>query len=235
MVGTVGSAGLIAVGLTRPMMRIFVNWSGQMFSIHTLTEIRDRWLIQMLWLSVVLIGVFVVAPNRVQASSVQRLSESEVVQQIQRYCTVSWRNANVPRAEWCDCSQQLFCELLQRVHRRHLELAISQDESDERRELNRAIWRIIKRQQRSDARSILHMGWRDSSHSARAQEVDDLLADVIHIGKHALSARQLCIVQMASEGYTIADIANHLGIPVARASDEKYRSIQRIREIFNSE
>jgi len=116
-----------------------------------------------------------------------------------------------------------------------LGLAIAQGESDERRELNRAIWRIIKRQQRSDARSILHMGWRDSSHSARAQEVDDLLADVIHIGKQALSARQLCIVQMASEGYTIADIANHLGIPVARASDEKYRSIQRIRERFNAE
>jgi hypothetical protein len=235
MVGAVGSAGLIAAGLTRLMMRVFVNWSGQMFSIQTLTEIRDRWLIQMLWLSVVLIGVFVVAPNRVQASSVRRLSESEVVQQIQRYCTVSWRNANVPRAEWCDCSQQVFCELLQRVHRRYLELAISQDESDERRELNRAIWRIIKRQQRSDARSILHMGWRDSSHSARAQEVDDLLADVIQIGKHALTARQLCIVQMASEGYTIADIANHLGIPVARASDEKYRSIRRIRECFNAE
>ena len=206
-----------------------------MFSIQTRTEVRGRWLIQMVWLSVVLIGVFVVAPNRVQASSVQRLSESEVVQQIQRYCTASWRNANVPRAEWGDCSQQVFCELLQRVHRRHLELAISQVETDERRELHRAIWRIIKRQQRSDARSMLPMGWRDSSHSARAQEVDDLLADVIHIGKHALSSRQLCIVQMASEGYTIADIANHLGIHVARASDEKYRSIQRIREIFNSE
>ncbi len=108
-----------------------------MFSIQTITEIRDRWLVKMLWLSVVLIGVFVVVPNRVQASSVQPLSESEVVQQIQRYCTVSWRNANVPRAEWCDCSQQLFCELLQRVHRRHLELALSQDESDERMELNR--------------------------------------------------------------------------------------------------
>ena len=89
MVGTVGSAGLIATGLTRLMMRVFVNWSGQMFSIQTLTEIRDRWLIQMLWLYVVLIGVFVVAPNRVQASSVQRLSESEVVQQIQRYCSAS--------------------------------------------------------------------------------------------------------------------------------------------------
>ena len=117
MVGAVGSAGLIAAGLTRLMKRVFVNWSGQMFSIQTLTEIRDRWLIKLLWLSVVLIGVFVVAPNRVQASSVQSLSESEIVQQIQRYCTVSCRNANVPRAEWCDCSQQLFCELLQRVHR----------------------------------------------------------------------------------------------------------------------
>ena len=98
-----------------------------------------------------------------------------------------------------------------------------------------SVWRIIKRQRRSDARSMLPMSGRDPSHSARAKEVDDLLADVIHIGKHALSARQLCIVQMASEGYTIADIANHLGITVARASDEKYRSIQRIREIFNSE
>jgi len=205
-----------------------------MHLIQTITMIRDRWLIKLLWLSVVLIGVIVVAPNRVQASSVQSLSESEIVQQIQRYCTVSWRNANVPRAEWCDCSQQLFCELLQRVHRRHLGLAIAQDESDERRELNRAIWRIIKRQRRSDARATLNMGWRDSSHSARAQEVDDLLADVIHIGTHALSARQLCILQMASEGYTIADIAHHLGIPVARVSDEKYRGIQKIREIFNS-
>jgi hypothetical protein len=206
-----------------------------MFSIRTLTVIRGRWLIKTLWLSVVLMGVFVVAPNRVQASSVQPLSESEIVQQIQRYCTASWRNANVPRAEWCDCSQQLFCELLQRVHRRHLELAIARDESDERRELNRAIWRIIKRQRRLDARSMLPMSERDPSHSARAKEVSDLLADVIHIGKHALSARQFCIVQMASEGYTIADIAKHLGIPVARASDEKYRSIRRIRESFNAE
>lgn len=204
-------------------------------SIHTAKKIRGRWLAKTLWYAVVLIGVFVVAPSRVQAFSVQRLSESEIVQQIQRYCTVSWRNANVPRAEWGDCSQQLFCELLQRVHRRHLEIAVSQDESDERRELNRAIWRIVKRQSRSSARSMLPIGWRDSSHSARAQEVDDLLADVFHAGKHALSARQLSIVRMASEGYTIADIANHLGIPAARASDEKYRSIKKIRDIFNSE
>jgi hypothetical protein len=231
LVGTLGSASLFAAGL----MRVFFDWSGQMHSIQTLREIRDGWLIKMLWLFVVLIGVFVVAPNRVQACSVQPLSESEVVQQIQRYCTVSWRNANLPRAEWGDCSQQLFCELLQRVHRQHLELAIAHDESDERRELNRAIWRIIKRQRRSDARSMLHMSWHDPSHSAREKEADDLLADVIHIGKHALSARQFCIVQMASEGYTIADIAKHLSIPVARASDEKYRSIRKIRESFNAE
>ena len=206
-----------------------------MFSIRTPRVIRDGRLIKMLWPAVVLIGVFVVAPNRVQASSVQPLSEPEIVQQIQRYSTACWRNANVPRAEWRDCSQQLFCELLQRVDRRDLGLAIAQDESDERRELNRAIWRIIKRQRRSDARSMLPMSGRDPSHSARAKEVDDLLADVIHIGRHALSERQFVIVQMALEGNTIADIAKHFGIPVARASDEKYRSIRKIRESLKAE
>ena len=203
--------------------------------IQSLSAKFGGWQIRTLWLSAVLFGFFIVSSNRAQASPVQPLSESEVVQQIQRYCTVSWRNANVPRTEWADCSQQLFCELLQRVPRRYLDLAIAQGESEERRELNRAIWRIIKRHRRSEVGAPLHFGWRDPSHSGRAKELDDLLADVIQSGRRELSARQLCIVQMTSEGYTIVDIAKHLGITVARVSDEKYRSIRKIRETLDTE
>jgi hypothetical protein len=204
-----------------------------MLSIQTHTARYERRLVQMFWLSVVLIGVLSVAPGRAQAAPVQRLNESEVIQQIQRYCTASWRNASVPRAAWCDCSQQLFCELLQKVPRRHLPLAMSQVESAERRELNRAIWRIIKRQQRSDARSMHPISRHDPTCSVRSKAVDELLAEVIDVGEQALSARQFRILEMTSEGYTIADIAKQLEIPAACASDEKYRGIQRIRECFD--
>jgi hypothetical protein len=206
-----------------------------MLATHSLWANCRRWLFKMLWWTAILFVWFIVDANRAKASPVEPLSECEAVQQIQRYCAVSWRNASVPRAEWGDCSQQLFCELLRRVPRHHLALAIAQAESDERKELHRAIWRIIKRHWRSDARAKLSVSWRDPLHSARAKEPDELLPDIVEIGGRELSPRQLFIVQMVSEGYTIAEIAHSLGITAARASDEKYRSIQKIRECFEIE
>jgi len=204
-----------------------------MFLIHFLREIRGRWPTKRWWLCGALFGVFFLVASRAQASSYHPLGETEVVQQIQRYCSASWRNANVLRAEWDDCSQQVFSELLQRVPRRQLEIAIWQGESKERRELNRTIWRIIKRQRRSEASAMLNVSWRDQSRSNHAREPDDRLADIVQIGERELSVRQFRIVQMAAEGHSIADIAQALGISVARASDEKYRSIRKIRECID--
>lgn len=206
-----------------------------MSSKHAFAQVHGGWLIRLLCPAVVVIGIFVFAPSRAQASTIQPLSESEVVHQIQRYCAASWRNANLARTDWCDCSQQLLCELLEQGDRRHLEPAIRQADSEERKELNRAIWRIVKRQRRQEARSMLPLNGREPPHSLGAQETEELMAEVMHIGEHELSARQLRILQMTSEGHAIADIAKHLGIPATRVSDEKYQGIRRIRQRLNAE
>jgi hypothetical protein len=78
---------------------------------------------------------------------------------IDRYCQTSWRNAGIDEQEWEDCSQQVMTDLLVTCPR-DLQTAIQQKDSDEHRELKRAIWRTVKRWQRRPQ----HHAFDDASH-----------------------------------------------------------------------
>ncbi len=70
------------------------------------------------------------------------------VTDISRYCTACWRNARLHPDAWNDCTQEVFCRLLQRVAPETWDQML-QAEGEERRELIRAIDTVKKRTQRA--------------------------------------------------------------------------------------
>ena len=75
-------------------------------------------------------------------------AEAQTVQQLERYLTTSWRNAQICQQDWSDCTQQAITELLERVPRPRFTQIFSQPERHDRRELNRAVWRTVQRWRR---------------------------------------------------------------------------------------
>jgi hypothetical protein len=174
---------------------------------------------------------FLVASDA-NAMPLERLGETEVVQQIQRYCAVSWRNVNVPRVDWSDCSQQVFAELLERIRPSDFQKAVASAQSAERRQLNRAIWRIAKRQSRAARRGAACGALHRQSLGRESNHDVDLIEDVLAVAERELSARQNCIVKMTAQGYSVGEMARCLGIATTRVSDEKYRALMRLRVLF---
>ncbi len=173
----------------------------------------------------------VFAANDADAAQAQQLHESRVIEQIESYCVTSWRNAKIPRAEWSDCSQEVFADLLERVSRKRLSKAILDCDSLERRQLNRAIWRATKRW----LRRVRHVSLGGSDcpdptttvRSYLEEEVAKL--DAVRRAAEQLTPRQQRILCWSFDGQSIGSISERLGIPPARVSDEKYRAIQKIR------
>jgi DNA-binding CsgD family transcriptional regulator len=65
-------------------------------------------------------------------------SESELVRDIQRYCTVCWRNARLDPTVWDDCTQEVCCRLLGKAREGQLDLTqVLADDTPERRERDR--------------------------------------------------------------------------------------------------
>ncbi len=83
------------------------------------------------------------APASSAPMTERETDESAALRQMQRYCTTSWRNAGVPPQEWEDCTQQALVELLETLPHGEWSLALEQPESEARRELNRAVWRMV--------------------------------------------------------------------------------------------
>src|SRR5438309_5592206 len=84
------------------------------------------------------------------AALTAQATESDVVRDIQRYCTVCWRNARLDPTLWDDCTQEVCCRLLAKARGGQLDLTqvLAEDTSD-RRELVRAIDMVRKRVQRT--------------------------------------------------------------------------------------
>src|SRR4051812_16035935 len=83
-------------------------------------------------------------------------SESDLVRDIQRYCTVCWRNARLDPGLWDDCTQEVCCRLLGKARAGALDLnKVLAEDSAERRELVRAIDMVRKRVQRSKRHQAL--------------------------------------------------------------------------------
>jgi RNA polymerase sigma factor (sigma-70 family) len=155
--------------------------------------------------------------------------ELKTLDKVGRYCMASWRNAGIHPQDWSDCTQDAMTSLLERVSAERLGSAVVDPESPERRELKRAIWRTIQRWRRTPRPHSLNGSQLTDGSAAR----DDLeLSDWLVAALQTLSARQQHILSRWSEGYSIDEIAEQLGIAAARVSDEKYKALRKLHALL---
>ena len=162
----------------------------------------------------------------VGSSALASANEASTIHQIERYCTVSWRNAGIAQQDWSDCTRQALQELLERVSRNQLQVAMQNNESHERQELNRTVWRTIKRWQRAPRPAQLEESFVRGTCDTRQDAWDEVMA----AARQHLSQRQTHILELTREGWQANEIATELGITSARVSDEKYKAIRKLRQ-----
>ena len=162
----------------------------------------------------------------VGSSALASPSEASTINQIERYCTVSWRNAGIAQQDWSDCTQQALQELLERVSRNQLQVAMENRESQERQELNRTVWRTIKRWQRAPRPAQLDETYLRGTSDARQDAWDEVMS----VARQHLSERQTRILKLTRAGWQANEIAHELDLSPARVSDEKYKAIRKLRQ-----
>lgn len=157
-------------------------------------------------------------------------SESDLVRDIQRYCTVCWRNARLDPGLWDDCTQEVCCTLLEKARAGRLDLnLVLADDSTERRELVRAIDMVRKRVQRSKRHVSLEENSTPSPDFDQRDRDRRELGEVLEAARQTvLSPRQDRIVELWTRGWTVPEIAENLGMTVARVSDEKYKALRKL-------
>jgi len=157
-------------------------------------------------------------------------SESELVRDIQRYCTACWRNAHLDPGLWDDCTQEVCCRLLTKARAGELDLnLVLAEDTPERRELVRAIDMVRKRVQRSRKyQSLDDQISAGSDYDQRQRERQELGEILLNARRAVLSDRQDRIVELWTRGWTVPEIAEALGLPVARVSDEKYKALRKL-------
>lgn len=165
-------------------------------------------------------------PSPKCSSTNQGAAEARAIQQIERYCTSSWRNAGVRRQDWDDCTQQALVELLSTSSPSDLVLAIEEPESEARRELNRAVWRLVQRCRRR----VPEVAFVDAYAPAREVSTTEQEWQAIDLAaSDCLTARQQQIVRLSREGWRVAEIAEKLDTTPERVSDEKYKALAKLR------
>lgn len=154
--------------------------------------------------------------------------ESDLVRDIQRYCTVCWKNAHLDPSLWDDCTQEVCVRLLGKARDGQLDLnLVLADDTPERRELVRAIDMVRKRVQRSKKYQPL-------DETAPSFTSDDdrnrlELGEILEAARRAvLSPRQDRIVELWTRGWTVPEIAESLALNPARVSDEKYKALRKL-------
>ncbi len=164
------------------------------------------------------------------AALTAQATETDLVRDIQRYCTVCWRNAHLDPGLWDDCTQEVCCRLLGKARAGQLDLnLVLADDTPERRELVRAIDTVRKRVQRTkkfqplDAQST--PGPDVDARDRERQELGELLENA---RKAVLSPRQDRIVELWTRGWTVPEISETLAMPVTRVSDEKYKALRKL-------
>ncbi len=157
-------------------------------------------------------------------------SESDLVHDIQRYCTVCWRNARLDPGVWDDCTQEVCCRLLGKARAGQLELnLVLADDTPERRELVRAIDMVRKRVQRSKRHQPLDDQYTPGPDLDRRHRNRQELGEILETARQAvLTARQDRIVELWTRGWTVPEIGEAMALPVARVSDEKYKALRKL-------
>ncbi|MBV8269766.1 MAG: sigma-70 family RNA polymerase sigma factor [Planctomycetaceae bacterium] len=157
-------------------------------------------------------------------------SESELVRDIQRYCTVCWRNARLDPGLWDDCTQEVCCRLLSKARAGQLDLnLVLADDTSERRELVRAIDMVRKRVQRSKRHQSLDDQYMPGPDFDRRHRNRQELGEILEAARQAvLTSRQDKIVELWTRGWTVPEIGESMCLPVARVSDEKYKALRKL-------
>lgn len=169
------------------------------------------------------------------AALTAQATESELVRDIQRYCTACWRNARLDPRLWDDCTQEVCCRLLTKAREGQLDLTqVLADDTPDRRELVRAIDMVRKRVQRARRFQPLEG-------SVPATDLDQRQRDRLELGeileaarRAVLSKRQDRIIELWMRGWTVPDIGEELNMPLARVSDEKYKALRKLEHHLRS-
>lgn len=157
-------------------------------------------------------------------------SESDMVRDIQRYCTVCWRNARLDPGLWDDCTQEVCCRLLGKARVGQLDLnLVLADDTPERRELVRAIDMVRKRVQRSKRHQSFDEQLTTGTDLDQRHRNRQELGEILEAARQAvLTPRQDRIVELWTRGWTVPEIGESLSMPVARVSDEKYKALRKL-------
>ena len=157
-------------------------------------------------------------------------TESDLVRDIQRYCTVCWKNARLDPGLWDDCTQEVCCRLLGKARAGQLDLnLVLADDTPERRELVRAIDMVRKRVQRSKRHQALDEQLTPGPDVDRRERDRQELGEILEAARQAvLTPRQDQIVELWTRGWTVPEISEALALPVARVSDEKYKALRKL-------
>jgi RNA polymerase sigma factor (sigma-70 family) len=158
--------------------------------------------------------------------------EARAVHDISRYCTACWRNARLDPSSWPDCTQEVFCRLLERVSPQDWSQVLKV-EGEERREFLRAIDAVKKRTQRSRKWSNTLIETVSDRHDLHDRRLADDREAVHQAAAELLSDRQQRVLQLSFEGWSVHDIADELQVPAERISDEKYKAIRKLRAHFH--
>jgi RNA polymerase sigma factor (sigma-70 family) len=150
------------------------------------------------------------------------------VADLSRYCTACWRNARLPADSWSDCTQEVFCRLLRTVSRDSWPRTLV-PESDEHRELVRAIDAVKKRTQRQKKATPTTLECVADRNEPRQREQAEKRDLVNHVAQELLTSRQQRILQLSFEGWSAHEIGQKLDLPPERISDEKYKAIRKLR------
>jgi hypothetical protein len=154
-------------------------------------------------------------------------ADTQAIKKIESYCAASWRNARIHPQEWQDCTQQALMEFLERRPPSDLEVAIDERESEARRELNRAVWRIVKRMKRQ----VTFVQF-DEGLFFRLSEPEILEGwpAIEGLARTLLTVRQLQIFELLRDGWKVAEISQIMKVAPDRVSDEKFKAIAKLRE-----
>ncbi len=164
------------------------------------------------------------------AALTAQATESDLVRDIQRYCTVCWKNARLDPGLWDDCTQEVCCRLLGKARAGQLDLnQVLADDTPERRELVRAIDMVRKRVQRSKRHLPLDDQFTPGPDLDQRNRERQELGEILEAARQAvLSPRQDRIVELWTRGWSVPEIGEALKMPVARVSDEKYKALRKL-------
>src|SRR4051812_33361286 len=164
------------------------------------------------------------------AALTAQATETDLLRDVQRYCTACWRNARLDPTLWDDCTQEVCCRLLDQARAGRLDLSlVLSDDTPERRELVRAIDMVRKRVQRAKRYQPIDEQLTPGPDLDRRYRERQELGEILEAARRAvLSERQDRIVELWTRGWTVPEIGELLELPVARVSDEKYKALRKL-------